>query len=426
MSTGNDTKRCFTQHAPEAGPPLIQNGQITFQAHHVGWIVASIFTILATVVSLWLISKHLSWYTKKRRQRYIVRLLLMVPIYAIVSLASYIFWNHALSITLLRDSYESFVLYSFFYLLLQYLSPTPEGQKEVFRKVKLDKWMFPLGFVRYRPEGLYFLQLMKWGVLQYCIIRPGTTVAAIILDYIGLYCEQSWSPAWGHIYITIIVSLSVTIAMYCLIQLYIPIAGQLKEHKPLLKLFAVKAVVFLTFWQATFLSILSMFGVVKDTPYMTADDINNGIAAILETFEMACFAFLHIWAFSYLPYRNVKADQTPRLRSLAHAIDIRDMWREIRDGSIYMGKTMRGVETDEEARRRLHFAKVMGRERCMDGLQRDSKENVAFLSQERRYSAHGHHRSKNMYLSESADRFGEDFQDEVEKELNNRNITFRE
>lgn len=97
----------------------------------------------------------------------IVRLLLMVPIYAIVSLASYIFWNHAIPITLVRDSYESFVLYSFFYLLLQYLAPTTEGQKEVFRNVVLKKWIFPLGSVKYRPrDGLYFLQLMKWVCLD--------------------------------------------------------------------------------------------------------------------------------------------------------------------------------------------------------------------------------------------------------------------
>jgi hypothetical protein len=124
------------------------------------------------------------------------------------------------------------------------------------------------------------------GVLQYCVVRPATTLAAVIFDFIGLYCEDSWSPGWGHVYITIIVSLSVTIAMYCLIQLYMPIAEQLAPYKPLLKLFSVKAVVFLTFWQATGLSALSMFGVVKDTKYMTAEDINTGIAAILETFEM--------------------------------------------------------------------------------------------------------------------------------------------
>jgi len=28
-----------------------------------------------------------------------------------------------------------------------------------------------------------------------------TTLAAVILNHIGLYCEQSWSPRWGHIYV---------------------------------------------------------------------------------------------------------------------------------------------------------------------------------------------------------------------------------
>lgn len=91
-----------------------------------------------------------------------------------------------------------------------------------------------------------------------------TTLIAVILDYRGLYCEDSWSPGWGHLYvfvltqrvlwtelttfpfwieqITTIVSISVSISMYCLIQLYIPVSLYLKPHKPLLKLFAIKAV----------------------------------------------------------------------------------------------------------------------------------------------------------------------------------------
>jgi len=44
---------------------------------------------------------------------------------------------------------------------------------------------------------------MKWGVLQYCVIRPTTTLAAVILDYAGLYCEDSWGLGWGHVYVGI-------------------------------------------------------------------------------------------------------------------------------------------------------------------------------------------------------------------------------
>ena len=70
--------------------------------------------------------------------------------------------------------------------------------------------------------------------------------------------------------------------MYCLLQIYVSVSTELAPHKPLLKLLSIKVVgkmafhcigshflthfglsVFLTFWQATFLSVLGWFGVVK-------------------------------------------------------------------------------------------------------------------------------------------------------------------
>ncbi|KAJ6558437.1 organic solute transporter Ostalpha-domain-containing protein [Mycena vulgaris] len=379
---------CPVESAPNS-PSLLQNGNLVFQAHHVGWIVAGFFTVVAVIASFWLVNKHLRWYTNKREQRYIVRLLFMVPIYATISLASYLFWNHSTPLLLIRDAYESTVLTAFFYLLLTYLSPNPEDQKAIFMKVglsraadaealakgeELKKWMFPLGFIKSKPaDGLYFLQMMKWGVLQYCVIRPITTLAAVILNYIGWYCDGSFSPQYGYVYITAIVSISVSIAMYCLIQVYMPISVYLAPHQPLLKLFSVKAVVFLTFWQATMLSGLSMFGVVKDTTYMTAEDINIGIAALLETFEMMMFAFLHLRAFSYKPYRPFHDPKsktplptpTPRLRSLGHVLDFRETFREIRAGWIYILDRMRGREPtpDIGARRNAHYESAFGRPR---------------------------------------------------------------
>ena len=107
----------------------------------------------------------------------------MVPIYATISFASYLFWvrppssvpvsitksyqNHSTPLLLIRDGYESTVLTAFFYLLLTYLSPDPDEQKSVFIKVGLSrhadrearnrgeperKWLFPLGFVKWKPE----------------------------------------------------------------------------------------------------------------------------------------------------------------------------------------------------------------------------------------------------------------------------------
>ncbi|KAJ7594634.1 organic solute transporter Ostalpha-domain-containing protein [Mycena floridula] len=379
---------CPKETAPD-GPSLFQNGNLVFQAHHVGWIIASFFTIVAMITSFWLVNKHLQWYTKKREQRYIVRILFMPPIYATISLASYFFWNHSTPLLLIRDGYESTVLTSFFYLLLQYLASDPVEQKLIFRKngmsreqdrearrkgEKPPKWVFPLGFVKWKPaDGLLFLQAMKWAVLQYCVLRPVTTLAAVVLEYMGLYCEQSWGLGWGHVYITIIVSLSVTVAMYCLIQLYVTVKEPLAPQKPLMKLFAVKAVVFLTFWQATALSALSMFGIVKDTKYMTAEDINIGIGALLETFEMMLFASLHIKAFSYKPYRpfhhpdssEPPPQRTPKLKALGHALDFRETFREIWQGWLYLYDKMRGKppKLDSEVKQWSHYEGAFDRTR---------------------------------------------------------------
>ncbi|KAI0695346.1 organic solute transporter Ostalpha-domain-containing protein [Cerioporus squamosus] len=372
--------KCHAEKAPLDSPPLIQQGKIVIQCawSRIGWMVCSALTLVAMGVSFWLISKHLRWYTNKHQQRYIVRILFMVPLYALISTASYFWWNHSTPLLLIRDCYESTVLTAFFYLLLLYVSPDPHEQKEIFRKnglsrandrerrrrgEHLQKWMFPMSFIRWKPEdGLYFLQLMKWGVLQYCVVRPGTTLAAVILDYAGLYCEDSWSLGWGHIYITLVVSISVSIAMYCLIQLYFAVKVELAPQKPLLKLFAIKAVVFLTFWQATLLSVFTLFGIVKDTPYMTANNINIGIGAILETTEMALFAILHIKAFSYKPYMTADGP-TPRWRALVHAMNFKETGRELWAAMVYMLYKSRGREVDTQARREAALETVFGRSR---------------------------------------------------------------
>ncbi|KZV63504.1 DUF300-domain-containing protein, partial [Peniophora sp. CONT] len=381
MSNG----RCFAATAPLEGPPLFVNGDVVFQAHDVGWLVCGIFTLFSCGFSFWLINKHLVNYTNRAEQRYIVRLLFMPPLYAVVSTASFILWDHSTALLLVRDCYEGVVLVSFFYLLLTYLSPDPIELANIFRTDGLSKeqdarliaqgkppghWWFPLNKVKWKPaDGMYFLQFMKWTVLQYIIVRPLCTLAAVALNYMGLYCEESWSPVWGYVWITVIVSISVSVAMYCLVQLYLCVSPRLAPHHPILKLFSIKAVVFLTFWQASFLSVLATFNAIKDTPYMTAEDIDVGWGAILETFEMCAFALLHIKAFSYKPY-VLKASEgdpppvhTPRLRSLGHAFNFGETMREIRDGWVYMVARMRGRETDTAVRRLAHHEKLFVRSR---------------------------------------------------------------
>lgn len=65
--------------------------------------LASLFVLLATILSAHLIYKHLKYYTQPDHQRYIVRIVFMIPIYAIYSLLSLLLHNYQVYFALLRD-----------------------------------------------------------------------------------------------------------------------------------------------------------------------------------------------------------------------------------------------------------------------------------------------------------------------------------
>ena len=128
------------------------------------------------------------------------------------------------------------------------------------------------------------------------------TCVAVVTQSFDMYCLESLNPAFAHVWIMVIEAVAVTIAMYCLIQFYVQIRGDIKEHKPLLKVAAIKLVIFLSFWQSIMISFLTSSGAVKASDTIQTPDIKIGIPAMLLDIEMAIFAIFHLWAFSYRPY----------------------------------------------------------------------------------------------------------------------------
>ena len=66
--------------------------------------------LFSTLLSLYSINAHLRAYRKPVLQRSVVRLLVMVPIYSLSSLASITSLEGAFFIDLVRDLYEAFVM----------------------------------------------------------------------------------------------------------------------------------------------------------------------------------------------------------------------------------------------------------------------------------------------------------------------------
>ncbi|EXJ91030.1 hypothetical protein A1O1_04137 [Capronia coronata CBS 617.96] len=282
--------------------------------HQLGEWIGGGFTIIAILVSFFLIFMHATHYLKPWEQRHIIRILFMVPVYAAVSFLSYYFYNHSVYFEVIRDCYEAFAIASFFSLLCAYVAPDLHQQKVYFRTITPKKWVWPMkylqkctggaenGWLRTPRSGLTWFNVIWVSIFQYCFIRVFFTIVAVITQAMDRYCLESLNPAFSHIWVMVFESVAVTVAMYCLIQFYVQIKNDIRQHKPLIKVLAIKLVIFLSFWQTICISFLTSAGAIKATKHVQAPDIKVGIPALLLCIEMAIFAVFHIWAFSWKPY----------------------------------------------------------------------------------------------------------------------------
>ncbi|ETO20388.1 hypothetical protein RFI_16831 [Reticulomyxa filosa] len=89
----------------------------------------------------------------------------------------------------------------------------------------------------------------------------------------------------------ILYNVSYTVALYGLFYFYVACKGIISKHSPVKKFLAVKAVIFMTYWQSLFVPLL--FG----SEY--ADKWNDAILCV----EMMIFAHLHYKAFPWYEFR---------------------------------------------------------------------------------------------------------------------------
>lgn len=128
------------------------------------------------------------------------------------------------------------------------------------------------------------------------------TITAVVTQVLGRYCLESLNPVFAHIWVMGIEAVAVTIAMYCIIQFYLQVRKDIAQHKPLLKVLAIKLVIFLSFWQTILISLLTGSGAIKPSRQLQTPDIKVGIPNFLLCIEMAFFAFFHLFAFSWRDY----------------------------------------------------------------------------------------------------------------------------
>lgn len=272
------------------------------------FLTATVFSVIGAFISFITIYRHLQFYSVPQLQRSVIRILLIIPIYALLTVWGLCIpsetFNFFLSVP--RELWEAVVVYCFLSLILlscggenlcaQYIQQDPGHIDTPWQCNFSPTWM-PLIFRSRIPLSPAFVRECKRATLQFVALKP----LAAIITLVVLITGNSWiltSSTWKILH-GIAYNVSYCVALHALSLFYLATRNcpGLKGTRPLRKFAAVKVIVFATFWQGCLLRVLLLWN----------DFSVHRVNQFLLCIELPFIALLQAWAFpveEYLYYRK--------------------------------------------------------------------------------------------------------------------------
>jgi hypothetical protein len=175
---------------------------------------------------------------------------------------------------------------------------------------------------------------VKRGILQYAWVKPLLSVAAIIMKATGTYQEGYIGWTSGYFWSGIIYNVSITISLYALAMFWVCMSQDLQPFRPMPKFLCIKGIIFASYWQGFFLSILVWLGAIPDdVPGYNPDNLAAAIQDALICFEMPLFAIAHWYAFSWHDYADdtISAARLPVKYALRDAFGPLDLIQDTKE-----------------------------------------------------------------------------------------------
>ncbi|PWA30751.1 hypothetical protein CCH79_00009205 [Gambusia affinis] len=317
--------------------------------HNKAWFIAGIFVFMTIPISLWGILQHLVHYTQPELQKPIIRILWMVPIYSLDSWIALKYPRIAIYVDTCRECYEAYVIYNFMTFLLNYLERQYPSLVMMLEVQEQQKHLPPLCCCPPWPMGEVLLLRCKLGVLQYTVVRPVTTVIALICQLCDVYDEGNFSFKNAWTYLVIFNNMSQLFAMYCLVLFYRALRDELSPIKPVGKFFCVKMVVFVSFWQAVLIALLVKVGIISEKrtwDWQSVEAVATGLQDFIICVEMFLAAIAHHFSFTYKPYIQ-QAEEVSCFDSFMAMWDISDVRADISEQVRNVGKSFKFADVQE-------------------------------------------------------------------------------
>eukprot|EP00529_Nitzschia_sp_RCC80_P041416 CAMPEP_0113523286 /NCGR_PEP_ID=MMETSP0014_2-20120614/45629_1 /TAXON_ID=2857 /ORGANISM="Nitzschia sp." /LENGTH=527 /DNA_ID=CAMNT_0000421375 /DNA_START=1415 /DNA_END=2995 /DNA_ORIENTATION=- /assembly_acc=CAM_ASM_000159 len=275
---------------------------------------AGVLVLGTVILSIRLVYLHFTHWYMPTVQKYVVRILWMVPLYAVGSWLSLYFHHARIYIDTIRDLYEAYVIASFVYYLIELLGGEESIVRILRHKVRDDPTLathlgghpFPLSLVLQPWDlGVEFLLQCKGGTLQYVVVKTIATILTYIFESLGVLGEGEFSWHVAFPYMTIFMNMSVMYALYCLVKLFHAVNDELRhpiDWHPLGKFLCIKGVVFFTWWQGVLIFYLKAHGIITDSGSWSGNEVAYALIDYCICVEMVGFAIAHSFTFTYKEY----------------------------------------------------------------------------------------------------------------------------
>ncbi|KAL3814589.1 hypothetical protein ACJIZ3_015857 [Penstemon smallii] len=286
-------------------------------------LIALPCTIGAMALAILHIYNHLLNYTEPTYQRFIVRIIFMVPVYALMSFLSLVLNKSAIYFNSIREIYEAWVIYNFLSLCLAWVGGPGAVVLSLSGKVLKPNWCLMTCCFPPMPLDGRFIRRCKQGCLQFVILKPILVAVTFILYAKGKYEDGDFNPRQSYLYLTIIYTISYSVALYSLALFYLACRDLLQPFNPVPKFIIIKSVVFLTYWQGVLVFLAAKSGFIKDTEQ--AAEFQNFIICV----EMLIAAVGHLYAFPHNEYTRANIGVNRGFTaSLTHALKLNDFYHD--------------------------------------------------------------------------------------------------
>lgn len=235
--------------------------------------MAGTFTLLSCLITMFHMTAHLRKMNQPFVQRKIIAILWMSPVYALTSFLSLTLPSGEPYLGIVKDFYESYVIYQFLSFLIAVLG-RGDRNAVVMKLVRHADHLKPpykcLNCLFHPPpqesdEALANAVLLECQVLamQFVFFRPATAILSFILEAGGSSGggDDGDDNQWAYFYspqffVMMVQNMSVFLAFGGLLKFYHAVRDDLAWCQPFAKFLTIKGVVFMTFWQGLVINVI--------------------------------------------------------------------------------------------------------------------------------------------------------------------------